>query len=337
MGTTILRTAFTRIMHGRCFSLGLASLLIFLGAQSQLKAETLDVSSLYGYIYQVDTTTGSITTLVNTHGPAVDSLISAPKENSIVFSLPNNGEIGIFNTVTNSTRYVFSPYGFDSEPVDIALEPGGTSVLVSDANILQVARIDLTAAYPNFSYLSNWLDDIDGITYDPAGDLFVVRSWDGYVAKISPLDASISRQLRCPGCSFYGGDQLDGMTYDPYSGELWVSNIMWGGITEFNTALTSTNNYAVGKILDPDGIQADGNGNIFVASKLTDHIYDYNEITGTTTELNPYIPGLDDIMPLTGLGAPSPPTATTPEPGTLLMVCMGLIGLAGTLKGKMFA
>jgi hypothetical protein len=113
-----------------------------------------------------------------------------------------------------------------------------------------------------------------------------------------------------------------------------VSNILWGGITEFNTGLTTAKNYAIGQILDPDGIQADGNGNIFVASKANDHIYEYNEITGITTELNPAIPGLDDIMPLTGLGSPS---ATTPEASTLLMVCTGLIGLAGTLKRKWFA
>jgi|GEM_PF-1919447 len=328
MRDRILFNSTIRVAHRWLFRLGLAFLLVFAGAQSHMRADSLIVSSLNGYIYQVDTSTNTTTTLLNTYGAAVDSLIFAPG-NKIVFSLPDQGEIRILNTVTHDTKYVF---GFN-EPVDIALEPSGTSVLVSDYGQTQVARVDLTATYPHPVYLSNYLDNIDGITYDNAGDLFVVQSWQGYVAQISPTDGTILRRLRCPGC--YGGYQeMDGMTFDPSTGDLWVSSLTWNGLVEFNTQLTSSKNFAIGEIRDPDGVEADGNGNIFVASKYDDHIYEYNIASGITTQLT-YVPGLDDIAPLTGLGGP-PPT-TTPEASTLLMVCTGLLGLAGTVKRRLFS
>ena len=59
------------------FRLGLVSLLVSACSTFPGNAAILDVSSLQGYIYQVDTSTNVMTTVLNTHGAAVDSLVFA--------------------------------------------------------------------------------------------------------------------------------------------------------------------------------------------------------------------------------------------------------------------
>jgi hypothetical protein len=54
----------------------------------------------------------------------------------------------------------------------------------------------------------------------------------------------------------------------------------------------------------PDGIESDGEGNIFVASSGVDgSIYEYNIMTNTVNSTNWPVPGLDDLAPAVYLGS----------------------------------
>jgi len=307
--------------------LGIALLIMSAGRGFQARADILYVSSLAGYIERVDTSTNTITTVLNTHGVAVDSLIFAPGDN-IVFSVPNAGAIGIFNTDTQDLRYV---HGF-VEPRDITLEPSGTSVLVSDNGDQYVKRVDLTADSPVPVKLPSWLDNIDGITYDNAGHLFVVQSWAGYVAQIDPTDGHIIKRLQCGACSF-GIDQLDGMTFDPVTGALWVASTTWNGLWEFNTSLNTSTLLAANKIPSPDGVESDGAGDIFAAAQGNSYVYEYNIASHTTTQLTS-VPFIDDIAPVTGLGSPPAATSAVPEPSAMLLLGTVLLYLGVALNRR---
>ncbi|HUB83961.1 MAG TPA: PEP-CTERM sorting domain-containing protein [Bryobacteraceae bacterium] len=317
-----------RGVFGRLFTAALLFTALFAGAPSRLKADLLDVTSLLGYIDQVDTSTNTITTLLNTHGLA-DSLVFAPG-NLIVFSEPNAGRVGIYNTVTQNLKWV---YGF-SQPRDITLDPSGTSVLVSDDGDQHVKRVDLTQQYPVPETLPAWLDDIDGITYDNAGHLFVVQSWLGYVAQIDPTTGYIIKRYQCPACWNTSVQQLDGITFDPSSGELWVAATLWNGLWEFNTSLTSATLHAANHILSPDGVEADGNGNIFAASQGGNWgIDEYNIATGVTIQLTT-VPYIDDIAPITGLGSPQRSTpSSVPEPSAITLLGAALL-VIGSLRRR---
>jgi DNA-binding beta-propeller fold protein YncE len=304
-------------------------LLALVSLPASMNADILVVSSLAGYIEQVDTSTNTITQLLNTNGVAVDSLIFAPGDD-IVFSEPNVHRIGIFNTVTQDVQYV---YGF-VEPHDLALDPSGTSVLVSDDGDQYIKRLDLTSQYPVPVILGGWMNDIDGITYDNAGRLFVVQSWNGRVMQIDPNDGHVIKSLQCTTCRTGGsGPELDGITFDPVTGDLWVSGIWWNGIWEFDTTLTTSTLHAQNRTPFPDGIEADGAGNIFVASRGQDRIYEYNIASGTTTALTA-VNRIDDLAPLTGLGSqggPNPSTAV-PEPGSLASLATVFVFLSGLAR-----
>jgi hypothetical protein len=94
------------------------------------------------------------------------------------------------------------------------------------------------------------------------------------------------------------------MTFDPVTGALWVSANSNAGLIEIPTDLSGFTSFAGGQIPNPDGLASDGDGNIIVASASTGtgYIYQYNIATGSVTRRNS-VEGLDDIAPLTGLGA----------------------------------
>ena len=61
---------------------------------------------------------------------------------------------------------------------------------------------------------------------------------------------------------------------------------------------------------DPDGLESDGEGNLYLASEANrgdNKIYRYDIATGTLTALTNPLPGLDDLVPLSGVGGHSAP------------------------------
>jgi len=305
--------------------LAIAVGVLWAGLQSA-PAETLIVTNINCCIEQVDTSTNTITTLLSIGGNP-DSVIFAPG-NNLIYSLPNQSGIGIFNTVTLSNRYI---HGNLFQPLDLALDPSGTSVLVADSGNMYgpagIKRIDLTQAFPIPTIVASGFDDVDGITYDNKGNFYAVIS-GRFVEQLDPVTGALIKRIECTYCSPYE-DDLDGITFDPVTNSLWVSDKLFNGIWEIPTDLSSSTLYASGKIGDPDGIESDGAGNIYVAAR-TGQIFVYNIGSNTTTGLT-QVPGLDDLAPLTGLGSPNYPVGT-PEPGTILLVAMGALGIASRMR-----
>jgi sugar lactone lactonase YvrE len=205
------------------------------------------------------------------------------------------------------------------QPIDLALEPGKTSVLVSNT-IGSLVRVSLAGGIVNSLTLGGRQD---GLIYDPSGNLFVNVSTgftanDSKVERINPTTGAVLQS------SANTNVFLDGLTYDSSTGMLFASDYNHGKILRINpTTLATTEITPLGSALDqPDGIVSDGNGNLFIASRGNAHVIEYNIATNTASDLAT-INGLDDLAPASGLGAPP-----TPEPSTIVSALSGAIALA---------
>ncbi len=248
-------------------------------------------------IWAVNITTGINTLVTNIppgHGRA-DSLIFDASGN-ILYGLLDNGELGSFNPTTHTNTILVTGLG---SPADLTLEPSKTSVLISDYSHGKILRYVLGA--PSFTVLANFnptFNRVDGLTYDnsPTPKLFAVLG-QNTVAQISPIDGHIINQLT----GLTG--TLDGITFDPVTGDLWVSRNVSGGLWRIPTNLSGSTLWAT-TIPHPDGLESDGVGNIFAASSGT-NVYQYNIAGNVVTQKNA-VPHLDDVAPLVGLGGPTP-------------------------------
>jgi sugar lactone lactonase YvrE len=259
-----------------------------------------------GQILSVDLTTNTVTTLLNISANP-DSLIFSG--NNILFTEVNQGTLADYNLITHTVTNISTVF---VQPRDLTLEPGGSSVLVSDFVNASIDRVNLTTHIVTtlFSGASP-----DGITYDNSGNLFAVLNRNE-VAQINPITGAIIKMT----ATFDGN--LDGLTFDSTTGTLWVGSEN-GAIWQVPKSLLSETSFAAGSI---DGLEADGKGNIYLAN-FGSNVQEFNIATDTLTNLTS-VPGLDDLAPVSGLGSP------TPEPGTLLLFGGGLLGIVGRLRRK---
>ena len=218
--------------------------------------------------------------------------------------------------------------GFTHEAVDLSLDPAGLgfahpTVLLSDRNDEAggagfIQRIDLvTGASTQLAALTY----VDGTAYKGLA-LYANAGAIGSqkVVQINPLTGAIINA----GDPNFNASFLDGLTYDPVSNLLYAAN---GGCMQTFNPTTLMAGACVGSFANIDGLESDGKGNILVADVGAGVVGIYNIAAGTSNTLFS-APGLDDIAPVAGLGAP------TPEPGTLVMFGSGAIGLACLIRRK---
>ncbi len=308
---------FNAIFYGPRFAgNALLFLLIFIGFQTHSHATNLYVTSLEGSsIVKVDTSNLHVVTLFNTPAGA-DSLVF-DSTGRIIYTDLYSGEVRRYDPNFNSDSLLAGGLNL---PVDMVLEPGGNSLLVSEFNGGKIDRINLNTL--SLSTLLSPGGEPEGLAYDSAGRLFAnLGNRNGgsgakYIAQIDPTTGAILFQSA-------GLDSADGLTYDPFTGKLYATSLYGGFIYSLdpnNLAQVST----FGNFSFPDGITTDSKGHLYIASRGDSHIYDYNLITKTQSQ-NAYIYGLDDLAPASGSGSNS-----TPEPCTFALfsiLCLGGLSL----------
>ena len=184
----------------------------------------------------------------------------------------------------------------------------------------------------NLQYAPGQAGRPDGVIYGPGGSLFVNVStgFTNAPTHLEQIDPTTGAILQT---GVMTGIFLDGLTYDSFTGKLWASDYNNGRLVEIDP--TNLNNFTVFKPtgaaianFGPDGVVADGQGNLFVASRANNTIIEYNIASNTATAVGT-VAGLDDLAPASGLGA------SVPEPSsTVLCGIGGLIALAYRLRRR---
>jgi WD40 repeat protein len=293
-------------------------------------ADTLYWSNPNGGSIEMTDTSIPNTTTVFTSAVDPDSLIFNSAGTQIIYTVETGPSAGVWmvnvNGTGNTQIATSAQLGGSANVQDLALSPNGSTVLVSATDKGTIYSIDLSNsnAVSVFNTFSGGANNLRGITYDGAGDVFAVVG--SLVYKIDP-------SLHVTSQSLGSGITGDGLTIDG-SGNLFITdtfNDLFQTTTSLSsvTAIPCLNPLSVCANSSYDGVEADANGKIDIADTIG-QIIQYDPGTGAFTQLA-VTAGIDDLAPISGLGAmPAGPTtqpASVPEPNSalLLLVAVPLI------------
>lgn len=257
-------------------------------------------------LYEMNFASGVTTPLWTVDGRP-DSLIVYPPTSptgKIIYTVALSRQLEMFDPATGLNTVLLS-FGSTSPipgyPRDLILEPSGTSLLVGLYSPGKIVRYNILTGTETL--LSKNLGALDGLAYDPAGDLFAV-SKRNTIVQIDPVTGLVLKTLVLE--PRVGTNGADGLVYDTYTGQLWASTDGYGktpgplanGIIEVPTDLSGFTTFQIGKISVPDGIVSDGKGNLYIGAGLG-HIVQYNIPTDTIVK-SVKAPGVDDVALIPG-------------------------------------
>lgn len=207
-------------------------------------------------LMKLDLTTGLQTTLYNIGAEPDDLIVNS--QGQLIYSVPGTGTVYRYDPVAGTNIVLISGLSY---PRDLVMEPGGTSMLISLYARGELARFNFITG--TTTILSKKLGTSDGIAYDASGHLFAVANHNT-VVQIDPVSGAVLKTLVLE--LHHGSNGGDGMTYDSYTGQLWISHDekAEGGLIEVPTDLSGFTLYQTGKLNYPDGIKSDGKGNLYL-------------------------------------------------------------------------
>lgn len=228
---------------------------------------------------KLDFTSGLVTTLYHIGAKPDDLVLNS--QGQLIYSVGGTlGDIHLFDPVTGSDTVLVSGLKYAR---DLTIEPGGASMLISLYVQGEIVRFNFVTGTTTVLFKKK--GTVDGTAYDASGNLFAVANHNT-VVQIDPVTGAVLKTLVLePHVGVNGGD---GMTYDSYTGQLWISHDgklatgPEGGLIEIPTDLSGFTSYQTGKINDPDGIKSDGKGNLYIGAIWT--AIEYNIPTDTVVK-----------------------------------------------------
>jgi len=269
------------------------TLVILWAGAGALWAQQLYITNEFRQQLQLlDLSSGQLTDLYNIGASPDDLILNALGQ--LIYSVPNAGVVNLYDPVAQTNTTLVTGVKFAR---DLVIEPGGNSMLIAIyAEGGQIARFNfLTGAT---TVLRKKLGTVDGLAYDPNGDLFAVANHNT-IQQIDPVSgATLNTLVLEPHHGVNGGD---GMTYDPYTGELWATHdgSTGSGVLEIATDLSTFTFYNfTGQMNAPDGIKSDGLGNLYIGAIHTVAVIN---IQGTPTLTKSFVvKGADGVSLVPG-------------------------------------
>jgi hypothetical protein len=267
-------------------------------------------------LLNLNATPPKLTTLFTVGTGKLDDL-TVNAAGQLIYSVPSTGTVYLYDPTTgiNTTLVTGLKYARDLE-----IEPGGQTMLIGIYSPGAIVRYNFTTGATTTLVASLGAEfkklgtcdgspcpktsTLDGIAYDPYGNLYVVANHN-FIAQINPSTGAIVNTLFLePAHGINGGD---GLTYDSYSNSLWASHDGTTGdgvlqIPVTATGLGTTFSLFLTSALTtsgspPDGIKSDGNGNLYIGAIHTVAVY--NIPTNTITS-NVVVNGADGVSLVPG-------------------------------------
>jgi hypothetical protein len=245
--------------------------------------------------------TGSlkITTLYAIGGEQDDLILNSAGQ--LIYTVPSTGTVNLFNPTTGVNSVLATGVKYVR---DLCIEPGGESMLVAIYSPGKIMRYNFASG--TYVLLAQKLGGaVDGIAYDAYNNLYAVVGHNT-IKQLNPTTGAVLNTLTLE--PHVGVNGADGLTFDPYSGNLWASHAGTTGkgviqiftLPQGGFATTGFNLFLFTSELTgsaPDGIKSDGKGNLYVGAINT--IFEYNIATNTITH-NWKVGGADGVSLVPG-------------------------------------
>ena len=272
---------------------------------------TIVYYSMGSQIWSLNLASKQTTLIDNSAGGSIYGLLF-DSQGRIIYTTGIPFWVRIYDPATMNDSLLAS--GFTSGAGDIALDPSGTSVLISYPVNNAIYRISLSGGAAT---LLNSFPYPNGLAYDSQDNLYVVIN----SSQVEQIDPNTGAAIRT-GSAVSGKGGLYNVAYDSFSNKLWAGDIVNNCIRSLDLAtLTPSSCVGTGIILEPTGITSDGVGNIFVSADETPAVMKYNIATGAITQVSSTLSSILWLAPLSGLGAP--PAAAPPVVGSLTLISGG--------------
>jgi len=232
-------------------------------------------------LLNLNTQPPQLTTLYTAAAKLDDLTLNAAGQ--LLYSIPSLGQVDLYDPTTGQNTVLVTGVKL---PRDLAIEPGGQSMLIASYSPGQIVRFNFATG--TTTVLAKKLGSCDGIAYDPYGNLYAVANHNTIV-QIDPVSGTILNTLVLePHHGINGGD---GLTYDSYTGSLWATHdgttgagllqipVTAEGLSpSFSLYLFSPASVASNA---PDGIKSDGLGNLYIGAIWDVVVYNIptNEVT----------------------------------------------------------
>jgi len=213
--------------------------------------------------------TGTVTNLSPISGRPDDLVVNA--QGQILYTVSSTGTLEMYDPTTQQIT-VLANFG-KAGPRDLIIEPGGNTVLVSLYGSGKLARYNVSTGAVTIFPTKRIGTTMDGLVYDPVGNLFAVVSRN-LLCQLDPNTGAILQTVTLePHYKTNGGD---GIVYDPFTKNLWITHDGTLGNGLIEVPLTESNPpqlgtpiwLQTGNIRVPDGIVSDSAGNLYIGEGL---------------------------------------------------------------------
>jgi Bacterial Ig-like domain (group 3) len=266
-------------------------------------------SETTGQLELINLQAKTMTTVYTAAGKPDSILVNAKKQ--LIYDLSPQGILAMYDPATQTNTVLLTNLKSPRDllfDVPTACNPNANAntMLVAEYGIGQIIRYDFTTGTSvnlgaQLGSAANSFS-VDGLAYDAQGNLFAVASHNT-VVQLDPCTGDVLKTLVLE--PHYKVDGGDGMVYDPYSGQLWISHDgsnNANGLIEVPTDLSSFSLFQSGEIPVPDGIVSDGKGNLYIGAGLL-RLMVYNIPSNTLVASSPnsmLVPGIDSLALVAG-------------------------------------
>jgi sugar lactone lactonase YvrE len=216
-----------------------------------------------------------------------------------------NSTIEEFNSSGTGSVFATASSGL-SFPTGLAFDGSGDLFVANSANNT-IEKFSTNGVGSVFATASSGLDIPEGLAFDSSGNLYVANN-NNTILKFNPSGTGVvfaASGLSNPFALAFNS-----------AGNLYVANAGNHSIEEFDPSGTGSLFSNTNALFEPEGLAFDSSGNLYVGNRSS---------TGSILEFNPEG---DMSVFASGFGDPTYLADQIPEPSSLLLLGLGLCGLA---------